>query len=289
LRYHRHMQNRYAGDVADLGKFALLKALAGSDLHLGIVWYLNPDEENKNDGAFADYPQLRDCDAQLYDSLHSLLDKGNRSVASIEQAGILSPNTRFFSTPFTFRDLAPGNTTGRLRHRERWLSTAVDAMLGADLIFLDPDSGFAPDSSFRVATGSQKYVFPEEVAQFIGRGQSVVVHHQQARNENLDAQLQRCFSMLRARGALHYWAVTFHREPVHTFFIVSAPQHVERLELRSRELMATPWGLQGHLQLRMPVSDWSKIEGAQAAIQSQKELRRQRRKARSGPSQTNTP
>jgi hypothetical protein len=283
------MQNRYACDVGDMGKFALLKALIGADLQLGVVWYLNPDEEANADAAFVDYPELRACDEQLYDSLHSVCEQGKRSVAAIEQVGILPANTRFFSAPFTFQDLPPANTTGRLRHRERWLSAAVDAVSGADLIFLDPDSGFAPDSSFRVATGSQRYVFAEEVAQFIGRGQSVVVHHHQARNENLEFQLQRGFSMLRARGALHYWAVTFHRQPVHTFFIVSSAQHVERLELRSRELMTTPWGVQSHFQLHMPASDWSKIEGTQAAIQSRKELLRKRRKERKGPAQTNTP
>jgi hypothetical protein len=275
------MQNRYACDPGDLGKFALLKALIGTDLRLGVVWCLNPDEAEKSDAAFVEHPELRACDEQLYDSLHNV-----RGVSGIEQAGVLPANTRFFSAPFTFRDLAPANTTGRLRHRERWLSSAVDAVSGADLVFLDPDSGFAPDSAFRVATGSQKYVFPEEVAQFIGRGQSVVVHHHQARNENLEFQLQRCFSMLRARGALHYWAVTFHRQPVHTFYIVSAPEHVERLEVRSRELLATPWGVQGYFQLQMPVSEWSKIEGTQAAIQSRKELLRQRRKERKGPAQT---
>jgi hypothetical protein len=275
------MQNRYACDLGALGKFALLKALIGDDLQLGVVWYLNPDEDNNSEGPCADDPDLRACDEQLYDALHRV-----RGLAAIEQAAILPANTRFFSAPFTFRDLAPGNTTGRLRHRDRWLSSAVDAVSGADLVFLDPDTGFAPDSAFRAATGSQRYVFPEEVAQFIGRGQSVVVHHHQARNENLELQLERCFSMLRARGAQHYWAVTFHRQPVHTFYIVSSPQHVERLELRSRELMTTPWGTQGHFQLRMPASEWSKIEETQAAIQSKKELMRQRRKARSGPAKT---
>ena len=50
------MQNRYVGDIGDYGKYSLLKALAGSDLSLGILWYLNEAEEENGDGRYTTYP-----------------------------------------------------------------------------------------------------------------------------------------------------------------------------------------------------------------------------------------
>jgi hypothetical protein len=48
------MQDRYFGDVGDLGKYGLLRALSGLNeepqLRLGVVWYLFPDESHNTDG-----------------------------------------------------------------------------------------------------------------------------------------------------------------------------------------------------------------------------------------------
>jgi hypothetical protein len=156
-RYDPCMQNRYAYDIGDMGKFALLNALAGSDLRLGVVWYLNPDEEDNNDGSFVDYSELRHCDEHIYDSLQRVLVEGLRSVAAVQRSQILASNTRFYSSPFTFRDLPSSNTTIRLRHRDRWLSGALDAVSGTDLDFLDPDNGFAPESVFRTGPYARSF------------------------------------------------------------------------------------------------------------------------------------
>jgi len=49
------MQDRYAGDIGDLAKFALLRALGGDGLRLGVVWYLNINEEENRDGSHTEY------------------------------------------------------------------------------------------------------------------------------------------------------------------------------------------------------------------------------------------
>src|SRR5579863_222022 len=126
------MQNRFACDIGNMAKFALLNALADADLGLGVVWYLNPDEENYNDDVIEEYPELRQCDEHLYDSLQRVLREGQRSVAAIQQSGILPSSTRFFPAPFTFRDLPPSNTTARIKRREHWLTASLDAASGAD-------------------------------------------------------------------------------------------------------------------------------------------------------------
>ena len=49
------MQNRYAGDVGDFGKLGMLRALAQSDLKVGVNWYLVPDENHNDDGKHIGY------------------------------------------------------------------------------------------------------------------------------------------------------------------------------------------------------------------------------------------
>ena len=103
------MQNRYVGDVGDFGKYGLLRALCeGSGdglpgLSLGIVWYLVPDEQKKNDGNYIRYLQpgykkkrmYRDCDPPLYDALAEIVCSGRRNVTAIRESGILPPGTVF--------------------------------------------------------------------------------------------------------------------------------------------------------------------------------------------------
>ena len=52
------MQDRYAGDVGDFGKFGLLRTLCelnAPQLKLGIVWYLVPEESHNEDGKHTKY------------------------------------------------------------------------------------------------------------------------------------------------------------------------------------------------------------------------------------------
>src|ERR1039457_5414444 len=88
------MQDRYAGDVGDFGKFGLLRHLCGvtaDDKHLtlkpGVIWHRVADEAHNGDGRHTSYleksaksvkdksvtdenrPRFRDCDERLYDAL----------------------------------------------------------------------------------------------------------------------------------------------------------------------------------------------------------------------------
>ena len=52
------LQNRNAGDIGDFGKYGLLRSLArGTELSLGVCWYLHPDEDQRNDGGHTQYLQ----------------------------------------------------------------------------------------------------------------------------------------------------------------------------------------------------------------------------------------
>ena len=65
------MQDRYAGDIGDYGKIALLKALQTQGLSIGVNWYKAEalEAEKKADGTFKQEDgkylipeELRQCD-----------------------------------------------------------------------------------------------------------------------------------------------------------------------------------------------------------------------------------
>ena len=60
------MRDSYVADVGDFGKYALLNALAGNDLRLGVLWRRNSLADATQDGRFTVYPELRTCDPKLY-------------------------------------------------------------------------------------------------------------------------------------------------------------------------------------------------------------------------------
>src|ERR1039457_5750770 len=111
------MQERYAGDVGDFGKFGLLRHLCGEtaqDKHprmkAGVIWYRVGDETHNADGRHTPYldrnprngHRLRACHEAVYDWLAAVVSDNRRSVAALERADLL-PNAVYWdaviSTP----------------------------------------------------------------------------------------------------------------------------------------------------------------------------------------------
>ena len=113
------MRDSYVADVGDFGKYALLNALAGNDLRLGVFWCRNSEPDATQDGRFTLYPELRACDPNLYDLLAQILKDGQRSLVRVEKDRILPGNTIFYSAvipaPTTpcFSTAARENQTGK--------------------------------------------------------------------------------------------------------------------------------------------------------------------------------
>jgi len=125
------MRDQYAGDISDLLKIALLRHLAGSDLKLGVHWYYNTSEKDREeDGRHLEYrreEKWRTLDDELWQSLCKL---NEQKVAALEQLQIWPQGTVFFREPI------PGNV-----ERSNWADRAKQALNDAAILFLDPDNG----------------------------------------------------------------------------------------------------------------------------------------------------
>ncbi|HEX5761480.1 MAG TPA: hypothetical protein VF121_20025 [Thermoanaerobaculia bacterium] len=168
------MQDRYAGDIGDFGKFALLRALAPG-CRLGISWYRTDGVgESENDGRHLAYLQqpdrFRHLDPGAFDALASFVadfeaGRCRRAIRSLEALALLPPDTLFH------RELCPRSPAER-RH---WAAGMVKSMEGADLVFLDPDNGLEG------AALSPKSTAIAELVALRRPGRALLLYHQQTR------------------------------------------------------------------------------------------------------------
>ena len=146
------MQDRYAGDIGDFGKYGLLRALCGDDLRLGVLWYAFEGDKKQapNDGKHTAYVHsgrdgsFEECDPDLFAIMRAIVCGGTRSIAEVEQSGALPHDALYFSRPLKFRGMKPGQP--RELKRRAWLGAALRALRAADLVFADPDNGLETPS-----------------------------------------------------------------------------------------------------------------------------------------------
>ncbi len=137
------MRDQYAGDVSDVVKFALLRRLANPDRRLGIAWYYVSGHDGKKDGGhreWRDEPTWLKLDEELHRVLSKLPEC---SVAALEQAA-----KGWFKDVLFHREAVPP----QLLNRAGWAAGMQKALSGADLVFLDPDTGFQQKGTLRHAT-----------------------------------------------------------------------------------------------------------------------------------------
>ncbi len=173
------LQDRYAGDVGDFVKFALLRRLA-EGRRVGVLWWLYPDEQHNADGKHVSYlakPLLwRSRDPALFDALNQLVASGERHVAALEAAQLL-PGATYYRTPVP----TIGTNTERSVARAAWFDNALDAVSGCDLVFLDPDNGLETASFAPGRSKAGKSVSLAELQALRWPGRTLVVYHHQTR------------------------------------------------------------------------------------------------------------
>ena len=236
------MRDSYAADVGDFGKYALLNALAGDDLRLGVLWCRNSEPDATQDGRFIEYPELRPCDPYLYDRLAQILKNKQRTLSQVEVNDILPRSALFYGTAIPAPKVpcfSPAAREAQARLRATWFEDAFENLSQAELVFLDPDNGLAPSRSKRHSRRSAKYIFEDEVAAWLKRGQSVVLYQHQQR-KSLSEQVSEEREILAAGKPCV--AVSFHRRAARIYYILPADEHKPRISERLKCFLAGAWG-----------------------------------------------
>lgn len=85
------MQDRYAGDIGDFGKFGFLRALEAEGFSIGVNWYhtLQHASEVHEDGKYRIDEKYFSCDPQLASVLYKISMSGSgRTVATFPKCSI---------------------------------------------------------------------------------------------------------------------------------------------------------------------------------------------------------
>ncbi len=236
------MRDSYVADVGDFGKYALLNALAGNDLRLGVLWCLNSEPDATQDGRFTEYPELRACDPDLYDLLAQILKTKQRSVAHVESNNLLPSNTLFYGTVMPAPKTPCFGAAAReaqTRLRSAWFNGGLKKLSATELVFLDPDNGLAAKRAQKHWRSSVKYVFEDEVTEWLKRGQSLVLYQHQHRRKLIE-QVSAQQKILAPATACH--AVSFHRGTARIYYILPSADHEARISERLTCFMAGAWG-----------------------------------------------
>ena len=221
------MQDQFVGDIGDFAKFSLLRYLCGMtdpatsspDLKLGVVWYYN--RYPRKGGGHVHYPACQHADPDLYKALQSLLPC-HRYVCRLESLGILPVGTRYFREEMTY----PPKKSAR----QAWLDRAAKKMQGADLVYLDPDTGLVPESKKGKAhtRAGAAYAYEGDVTAFWQQGHSMVIYQDttQGGNDTLETICRKMREILaatddKAKVVALRWSIARPR----VFFIAIQPKH----------------------------------------------------------------
>ena len=241
------MQDKFALDIGDFGKYGLLRWLCGvtSDerrVRLGVVWYyvLTRDALPPLGGTFNyilkpnDTEQgLSECDHVLYEILRNLIGNDQRSVEAVEQSGALPSDTVFYRDPVN----GP-------QSRVDWFAGAMDAVRDCDLVFLDPDNGLVDDRSNPNGV-DKKYTTYQEATQLWEQGKSLVIYQDASRRDVPTFALEQGCLLREFLPDAEPIALWYRRYGPRIFWVIPNPANVEVVELlraRVDSFMDSQWG-----------------------------------------------
>lgn len=245
------MQDRYAGDIGDYGKIALLKAIRAQGLSVAINWYLvewleaekNADGSFKQeDGKYLIPEKLRICDPDLAEKLTGIARGVERSVKAMEQANFV-PDAIYFNEPVSVDD------------RTGWHIRAMKALKAADVVFVDPDNGMLVKSVGKRSAKSIKYTFYEEVREYIGQGQSVLIYNHRSRKPEERYFHEICSRIEETVGILEseLLKITFPKYSVRDYLAVPvSEEHREKIRTAFETMEKGIWGKTGMCRIPYP-------------------------------------
>lgn len=248
------MQNRYAGDVGDFGKFGLLRHLFSSNTwQLGVVWYLLPDEKHNGDGNFIKYlskPEFIECDNYLINVLSRIV-QSNRNVAELEKSKILNDNTVYFNEYLDFYSRYPEqlkiHKEKRLNLRLKWLQNALEQVKKCNAIYVDPDNGIEiPSCPELNQSKSGKYIYYNEIQQLFHGKDAIVIYHHLNRHKNHgphEQQIEDRANVLRQEinPSGKIFAVRYKPYSPRAYFILCNKDKEVEIQKSLDEFLNSPW------------------------------------------------
>lgn len=234
------MKNQYVGDIGDYGKYSLLRYLSQRGIAVGINWYLTGND-GSSDGRFTEYlsePDERIFDPIVYDNLKTIVSAYRpnlRSVQMIQKADII-PGASYFGEEIPVDALTPAE---RAQARECWLLRSEDSLQNSDLIFADPDNGISYTKTAR-RKGAEKYILPEEVAEYYHQGKDVVFYCHKGRRRREEWEQVKVAMKLFIEEA-KIMVLTFHRGTQRSYIFILHPEHETDYDLILNEFVAKQW------------------------------------------------
>ncbi|HEV2675508.1 MAG TPA: hypothetical protein VGV37_13270 [Aliidongia sp.] len=173
------MQDRYAGDIGDYLKLAILRSIM-PEHRLGVAWWMYPDEGHNGDGRHTDYlnhaEQWRHFDPELFDNLGRIVKLENRRVSALQEADLL-PGAVYCTEQIP----TAGLRIERRAARDEWFQRVKSDLDDCDLLFLDPDNGLETKGFDSGAPKAGKSVGLKELQALQRPGRTIVVYHHQTR------------------------------------------------------------------------------------------------------------
>jgi hypothetical protein len=140
--------------------------------------------------------RYRHLDPHVFDRLAAIVESGERSVAAIEESGILE-RAQFFPRPLE----------DHLGSRSVYLHEVWSALKERSLVFFDPDIGLPGGSMRKGWKRSSMYVFDDELREGFRRGRSLVVFDHWKRVQRLPYLAEAFARLSEATGALEPFAL----------------------------------------------------------------------------------
>lgn len=249
------MQDRYAGDVGDFGKFALLRHLfVNTDYRLGIVWYQFPNEIHNNDGKHVNYlleSKFQQVDQYLCAILTNIVE-GERSTQALSESRLLPICTVYYSEPLDFHHKNPTQTTDDKKSREagrlNWHKKAMESVSSCNVIFIDPDNGLQINSCPKLSNlKSGKFAYYDEVRAYMEHSDICVIYHHLNRHKNHGTHQQQIESRSkelkeRTGNTNHVFALRFKPYSPRAYFILTKPSSNNYVRERLKDIMDSPHG-----------------------------------------------
>ena len=216
------MQDRYAGDIGDFVKYALLRAIS-PERSLGVAWYLHPNEGPSGDGRHVSYlsntKEWRYLDADLFDALKEIVFADHRSVAAVQRACLL-PGSVFADERLQVSHVP---VIKREKWRHAWFERVLQELASCGLIFADPDNGLSPDDRFRPSQKKSAKSISLREANILAKDRPLIVyHHNTRRKGGHRAEIRHWQDQLPGEVYAFYWRRWSNR----TFFVINADAEV---------------------------------------------------------------